>query len=60
MINIDVVHVADGYICSENVMHAPSKGEFIYLNYNTYIVLSVTWEFTSSASAKIIVEEYSE
>jgi hypothetical protein len=54
---IEIVHVSDGYLTSRLVKNTPSKGDWISIGSDTYVVKQRIWNYSDGSTLKLIVEE---
>ena len=54
---VEVVHVSDGYITTRVVKNTPSKGDWIAIGSETYVVKQRIWNYSVGQTLKLIVED---
>lgn len=54
---VEVFHVSDGYITTRVVKNTPSKGDWISIGSETYVVKQRIWNYSDGQTLKLIVED---
>ena len=54
---INILHVNDGKLTRRDMTQAPSRGDWIKFNKQTFIVKNVIWNYDDARTVDVIVEE---